>query len=488
MRGLLSSSRPASAAEGPESAPESARSHGSWTRHLRRPYTWIAALLVVTLAVWWFAIRDDGSSSPTVSTTAQLVTVTRGTMSDTVSAEGTVEAAQTDDLSFSAAGTVNAVNVKAGDAVTAGEVLATIDSAQLQSSVSAAQSTLASAQAKLADDQAAGASDAQLEADQTTITSASDALGAAQQALAGSSLVATFDGTIAQVNVTVGEQLGSSGTGGTSGTGSASGSGRSSSTLGSGNTSPFGGSANNSSSSASSSPQIQVVSKGSYTVSLPISSNDISSVASGQSVSLTVSTASTNGFPGGFGGGRFGGIFRQLGGGGANGNGATNGATANGGGAAARATATGTVTDVAQVASASSGVATYPVTVAFTDSSNQIDIGTTVTGAIATNVRQNVLQVPILAVSTSNGTSTVTVATKGKLPGPEATRPVTIGATANGMVEITSGLREGESVVERVPKFSTTNGSEPTNGQFPRGGFGGVRGAGGGGGAGAGGG
>jgi hypothetical protein len=230
------------------------------------------------------------------------------------------------------------------------------------------------------------------------------------------------------------------------------------------------------------------VSKGSYTVSLPISSNDISSVASGQSVSLTVSTASTNGFPGGFGGGRFGGIFRQLGGGGANGNGAANGATANGGGAAARATATGTVTDVAQVASASSGVATYPVTVAFTDSSNQIDIGTTVTGAIATNVRQNVLQVPILAVSTSNGTSTVTVATKGKLPGPEATRPVTIGATANGMVEITSGLREGESVVERVPKFSTTNGSEPTNGQFPRGGFGGVRGAGGGGGAGAGGG
>jgi multidrug efflux pump subunit AcrA (membrane-fusion protein) len=447
---------------------------------------------VVALAVWWFAIRDNGSSSPAVSTTAQLVTVTRGTMSDTVSAEGTVAAAQTDNLSFSAAGTVNAVNVKSGDTVTAGEVLATIDSAQLQSSVSAAQSTLASAQAKLADDQAASASDAQLAADATTITSASDALASAQQALAGSALVATFDGTVAQVNISVGEQLGSSGSGGTSGTGSASGSGRSSSTLGSGNTSPFGGNGNNSNSSSSSNPQIQVVSKGSYTVSLPISSNDIGNVAAGQSVTLTVTTASANGFPG-FGGGRFGGIFRQLGGGGATGANGTggNGTGGNGAGggngsgnagatgaAGGRASATGTVTDVAQVASASSGVATYPVTVAFTETSNQIDIGTTVTGAIATNVRQNVLQVPILAVTTSNGTSTVTVATKGKLPGPEATRPVTIGATANGMVEITSGLREGESVVERVPTFSTTNGSTPTNGQFPRGGFGGLRGGG----------
>ena len=67
-------------------------------------------------------------------------------MSTTVSAEGTVEAAQTDDLSFTASGTVTAVNVKAGDTVTAGQVLATVDSAELQSAVTSAESNLASAE------------------------------------------------------------------------------------------------------------------------------------------------------------------------------------------------------------------------------------------------------------------------------------------------------------------------------------------------------
>ena len=46
-------------------------------------------------------------------------------------------------------------------------------------------------------------------------TSANDALTNAQEALAGASLVATFDGTVASVDLTVGEQLGSGGTGGT---------------------------------------------------------------------------------------------------------------------------------------------------------------------------------------------------------------------------------------------------------------------------------
>ena len=43
-------------------------------------------------------------------------------------AKFTVAAAQTNDLSFSSSGTVTAVDVKAGDEVKAGQVLATIDS------------------------------------------------------------------------------------------------------------------------------------------------------------------------------------------------------------------------------------------------------------------------------------------------------------------------------------------------------------------------
>ncbi len=91
-------------------------------------------------------------------------------MSETVSAEGTVAAAETDDLSFAASGTVTAVNVKAGDTVTAGQVLATIDSAELESDVAAANATVAEAKAKLADDEDAGASDEQLAADESSLT------------------------------------------------------------------------------------------------------------------------------------------------------------------------------------------------------------------------------------------------------------------------------------------------------------------------------
>ena len=236
---------------------------------LRKPYVVVPVVLVTALAVWFLAFRsDDSASSATTTTTKQLVTVTRGALTNAVSAEGTVAAAQTNDLSFSSAGTVTAVNVKAGDTVTAGQVLATIDSASLQSSVSAAAATLAKAQATLSDDQASGASSDQITADQTTVTSATDSLTRAWQALAGASLVATFNGTVASVDLTVGEQLSSSGSGGTTPTGSGSGSGQSSSSLGSGSSGGLG--ANSSSdSSSSSSAQIQVVSKGQYTVSLP---------------------------------------------------------------------------------------------------------------------------------------------------------------------------------------------------------------------------
>jgi len=471
--------------ESPHTAPAPASS--GWRRWLRRPYVWLGLAFLVALGVWWFAIRsDDTSSTATAAPTQQLVTVTRGTMSTPVSAEGTVAAAQTDNLSFPSSGTVTAVNVRAGDTVTAGQVLATIDSSQLQAAVSSAQATVASAQAKLSDDQAAGASDAQVSADETTLASANDALTSAQQSLDGASLVASFDGTVSEVNVTVGQQLSNGGTGATSATGSGSGSGRSSSSIGSGNNG-FGGGNNSSSSSSSSSPQIQVVSRGSYTVSLPVSSNDIANVAPGQSVTLTVTTSSANGPGGGrFGGfGGFGGFGRaqtpNAGGTGKGGAGNTTQPSANG---STGPTATGTVSDVAKVATATSGVATYPVTVTFTAPANDFYIGATVSGSIATNVRPNVLQVPVLAVTNSNGTAAVTVATKGTLAGPHVTRTVTTGAVANGMIEITGGLREGESVVLTVPTFTRPTGGTGTGGQFTngggfRGGFGGGAGGGG---------
>ena len=131
--GLLPAEEPV-----PATPPDAGGGRAWLARRSRHPSFWVAVVALVVIVgfgVWWVAIRSDSGSSTTalsITTTKQLVTVTRGSMSKTVSAEGTIAAAQTDDLSFSSSGTVTAVNVKAGDTVTAGQVLATIDSAQLQ--------------------------------------------------------------------------------------------------------------------------------------------------------------------------------------------------------------------------------------------------------------------------------------------------------------------------------------------------------------------
>ncbi len=281
-------------------------------RNLIQPIVFVPVLIVVAIVgVWWFAFRPDNTNTASAATTKQLVTVTSGPMSVTVSAEGTVAAAQTDNLSFSSPGTVSAVNVAAGDTVKAGQVLATLDSASLQAAVTSAQADVASAQAKLSDDEASGASSDQITADESSLTSANDSLTNANQALANASLVATFDGTVAAVNITNGEQLSSSGTGATAATGTGSGSGQSSANLGSSN-SRVAAASSSSSSSSSSTAQIQVVSTGRYTVQLAVDTADIASVAVGQTATITRTTSSAaNGRFGG-GGGGFAALFGRL--------------------------------------------------------------------------------------------------------------------------------------------------------------------------------
>src|SRR5438874_2161779 len=96
----------------------------------------------------------DGSASSAMAetgraaTTKTVVPVQTGTTDTTVAADGTVAAANTDNLNFASAGTVTAVNVKAGDAVTAGQVLATIDGTALDAAAAKAQADLDTATAK----------------------------------------------------------------------------------------------------------------------------------------------------------------------------------------------------------------------------------------------------------------------------------------------------------------------------------------------------
>ena len=246
-------------------------------------------------------------------------------------------------------------------------------------------------------------------------------------------------------------------------------------------------------------------------MSLPVASSDISSVAVGQPVSLTVSTASTpaNGFggfgavAGAFGGGGFGGAGGQganrgAGTGGAGTGGGRQGTGTNGGtGNAARApranagtgangganqaatpnagaTATGKVADVSKIADTSTGVGTYAVTVDFTADPSQFLIGATVAANITTSQRSGVVLVPLLAVTTTATGSTVTVATGGSADGPTEVRPVTLGARSGADVEVTSGLKDGDQVVVEVPaalanRLGGGTGAGGTGGQAPAG-------------------
>ena len=105
------------------------------------------------------------------------------------------------------------------------------------------------------------------------------------------------------------------------------------------------------------------------------------------------------------------------------------------------------MTEVSSVADASSGVATYPVTVSFTTEDTTFTVGTTVSGAITTNAKTDVIVVPTRAVTTTNGQSTVVVALDGKTDGKTETRTVQVGQSSGGQTEITSGLAEGDQVI-----------------------------------------
>jgi len=108
------------------------------------------------------------------------VSVTTGTIKQTVSASGTIEPAEQADLNFGVSGQVTAVNVKVGDVVTAGQALATVSTTALQADLDAAQATLASAEAKLSADESASASAATIDSDEASVTSAQSQLTSAR--------------------------------------------------------------------------------------------------------------------------------------------------------------------------------------------------------------------------------------------------------------------------------------------------------------------
>lgn len=436
-----------------------------------RPVIVIPVVVVIAGAAVFFGFRSGSRGAQAAAATQQLYAVAPTTLSQTVSASGTIAPADTEDLNFGVSGTVANVSVKAGATVTKGQTLATIESATLLSSVAQAKSTLTAAQASLSDDESASSSTAQIADDQAQVTSAYAAFVSATSDLSDATLTSPINGTIATMNLTVGETLGSSGATGTDLSGTGTGSGRttaaSSSATG----------ANNTAAASTSTAQIEVISSA-YVVNLSVDTTTVGNIEVGQAATVTpmsTSGTSTTSGAGGFGpgGGFGGGGFAAAGAGGAatagGGQSTTTGSsTANAATATAAATK-GSVSSVGAIASASSGVATFPVVIAVAGTPTGFHAGASASAVITYKSYPNVIAVPTTAITRTNGQSTVTVSVNGAT----TARAVTTGIVSSGQTEITDGLTSGEQIVVTVPSFRrTTTGASGTGGatRFPGGG------------------
>ncbi len=174
---------------------------------MRKPSRHVATVVVVALAgaggtTWWLTRPEPAAAQ------AATMTVSRETFKDTVSASGTIEPKRQADLSFTVTGTVTAVRVREGQRVRKGDVLAVVDDDLLQSDVDAKASALDAARTRLDDDQDADASDTQLASDQAAVVDAESQLAQAEEALSNARLRSTITGTVASVDVAVGDTVG----------------------------------------------------------------------------------------------------------------------------------------------------------------------------------------------------------------------------------------------------------------------------------------
>ncbi len=115
-------------------------------RLLSKPFIIGIVVLVIAAGVGgFFLTRGDAAGSVSYRTGV----ATLGTVTQTVSLSGNLKSDGEIDLDFEGAGKVTAVNVRPGQTVTAGEVLATQDPATVDASLTQANATLAGAEANL---------------------------------------------------------------------------------------------------------------------------------------------------------------------------------------------------------------------------------------------------------------------------------------------------------------------------------------------------
>jgi membrane fusion protein, macrolide-specific efflux system len=371
-------------------------------------YSTLTVAVVGAGGLAYGAIGSSGGSTAN-KTATRLVSATMGTVSQTVSASGTVQPATSLDLNFTNGGVLTAVNVKAGDKVKEGQALATIDPAKAKVALEMAQANLAAAQQKLdqAKNPAATPQDPTPAVDPVAVAQAKAGVNQAalnvsdaQKALDATTLRAPSAGTISAVNFTVGQTVGG---GGNSASSSSSSSG-------------------NGSSSNASKAFATLLDLDHMVVKVGFPEADAGKVAAGQPVTLTIDS-----LPG-----------ERL---------------------------SGTVASIDTVSTVVSNVVTYNAVVAFDSVPAGVKPGMTANVSVIAASRDGVLSVPSAAISTVGGESTVTVRSAD---GKDESRPVVTGLKGDGTTEITSGLDAGEQLVMSVGVVSSNASNRTTTNQQNR--------------------
>lgn len=398
---------------------------------LRRPSVAVNAALgaVLVAGAFWAYETLAGPETPTAANASvRSVAVQQGTVTKTVTADGTVESASTATASFVTGGTVTAISVHVGSVVKKGQVLARVDPADAQRSLDAADADLDAANDSLSRAEDAGSDTSTAE---NAVEQAKLAVDQAQAAVDGTVLTAPMAGTVTAVNGTLGSS--SSGSGSSSSGGGSSGGSQGGGSQGGGSTG-----SSSSSSSSSSSGFIEIEDLSRLQVTAAFAEADATKLKEKQAAEITWNALSGT-------------------------------------------TATGKVAAIDPSATTSNSVVTYGVTLSLDKVPAGAKAGQTVSVSVTTGSVENATFVNSAAITTVGNRHTVTVLSNGQ----QEVRPVEIGLEGDQATQITSGVEAGEQVVLKTTSTGTSGGNGFPGGGFPGGGnfggggtFGGNRGAG----------
>jgi HlyD family secretion protein len=155
------------------------------TNFLKNPRTLVAGLAAIALVLSALIYRDIFVPGKNAASSLNLYTVGRRTVTASVTGTGNLVPMTQSNVNFRVSGILTEVDVKVGDQVTAGQVLAKIDSTTEQQALAAAQANVQVAQANL-------------QAAETPLTAAQ----ITQLQNAYNTAVQSYNDTVAQVNLT----------------------------------------------------------------------------------------------------------------------------------------------------------------------------------------------------------------------------------------------------------------------------------------------